>query len=153
MKGQVFGDEQRACYEAGDASMTSWSSRIGFGAVEKMRAATSSKINPQSHQNTEAETPAALSAERWSHMTTTQEARNRILQIARTAARRGQDHFANNSWSVSMWKLRCPSSSWQIWAKTARNTGSWVPSCNALKCLLAIISGRSKTSKIGRAHV
>ena len=62
-------------------------SRIGLGAELKMRAATSSNIKPQSHQNIEEEIPTALRIARWSHMTTTQERRNKTLQMARMIAR------------------------------------------------------------------
>src|SRR5256885_762902 len=122
------------------------SSRIGLGAELKIRAATSSKIKPQSHQNKEDEIPTPRKIARWSHITTRQEARKNTRHSARIAARFHHDQSAKSCCNVSTWKATCPSSSWHICAKTARNTGSSVPSCSARKCRFAIISGSSSTS-------
>ncbi len=116
------------------------------GAWRSSAAATSSKINPQSHQNAASETPTARNAARWSIITTRQALRKMTLHPALSRTRRASGMLANRRRRKSTWKATCPSSSLTIRPKTARRPGSLVPSRRAQKKRCAIISGTRRTS-------
>ena len=67
------------------------------GALRKIAAATSSKINPQSHQNAVRETPTARSVAPWSHIITRHAPRNIARQQALKKARRAVSDVSGNS--------------------------------------------------------